>query len=384
MNWKDIITDTSKQWEKFTDTMSKATDFCEKESKDVWDFIVKGSKISWDQSLNFTTTMAQQGKTFLQNNTEVISNIRDWISNLFVKSIQSCASEQDRLEMIRWLALVREILENQSLSTTAKAKNIYRLIDSKKTIQIIFNSVVESVKNYKNSDLPMSVKVAVPATLAAAAFVGGQGAGLAAFGGAIGVPVLLLIFLGSAGITSIIEAFFTKSESRDYISLIIAMISRDECLRRISKAMQEIMVKKPIAPLYFDMPDEEKILREKLIKMDPYDFERHVMSFFQLNGNFAWVTKKSNDFGVDGFAYHNGGVIVVQCKRHSPDNPVGRPVVQQFKGVIEENGAWRGYIVTTSYFTTTAIQSAAMNDRIMLVDMDCLVDWHVKGFSLTI
>lgn len=58
------------------------------------------------------------------------------------------------------------------------------------------------------------MKIALPATLAAIPLVGGHAAGIAAFGGALGVPVLLLIFLGTAGITSIIEAAVTNPEAR--------------------------------------------------------------------------------------------------------------------------------------------------------------------------
>jgi restriction system protein len=88
------------------------------------------------------------------------------------------------------------------------------------------------------------------------------------------------------------------------------------------------------------------------------------------------VTPKSNDLGADGIAVHDNGPIVVQCKRNAPDNKVGRPVVQQFKGVIEEHNAWRGYIVTTSKFTDEAVLSATLSDKVMLVDMDLLTQWH--------
>jgi restriction endonuclease Mrr len=58
---------------------------------------------------------------------------------------------------------------------------------------------------------------------------------------------------------------------------------------------------------------------------------------------------------------------------------VGRPVVQQFKGVIEEQKAYRGYILTTSRFTDEAKSSAQQNDRIRLIDWEELMVWHEKG-----
>lgn len=60
-------------------------------------------------------------------------------------------------------------------------------------------------------------------------------------------------------------------------------------------------------------------------------------------------------------------------------NPVGRPAIKQFKGVVEEQGAFRGYFVTTSRFTNEATESAAKSDRIRLVDGAELVRWHREG-----
>jgi len=55
--------------------------------------------------------------------------------------------------------------------------------------------------------------------------------------------------------------------------------------------------------------------------------------------------------------------MIAQCKRNSTDSKVGRPTIQQFKGVIEEQNAMRGYIVATSAFTEEAIDSAELSDE---------------------
>ncbi|QTA84882.1 Restriction endonuclease domain-containing protein [Desulfonema magnum] len=128
------------------------------------------------------------------------------------------------------------------------------------------------------------------------------------------------------------------------------------------------------------MPEDEKALREKLLYMDPFDFELHVMNFFKECGLPAWVTKRSNDHGIDGFAKHPEGLIIVQCKRYT-ENPIGPGVVREFKGVLEENEVWRGYIVTTSYFTDGAKDSASKNRKIFLKDIESLTKWHYEGFS---
>lgn len=329
-----------------------------------------------------TNNFINTSKHSLANQSNIVNQIREWIVSLFTKALKSFSEEQDRLDAISWLALVREIMDNSSYSFTEKTQKIYSLIDSKKTLKAIFNSVTTAVNSYKNSDLPLPMKIAIPATLTAATIVGGQGVGIAAFGSAIGMPVLLLIFIGTAGITSVIETFLGTSESKDYISIIISLIGRDEVFRRVKKDLKDAMTSEPASPDFMNMPKEEKELRKRLIEMNPYDFERHMMSFFQTNGMLAWVTKKSNDAGVDGFARHPHGLIIVQCKRYKPENSVGRPAIQQFKGVIEENEAWRGYIITTSQFTNEAIESASKNNRLHLVDMDEIVKWHLEKFEV--
>ena len=196
--------------------------------------------------------------------------------------------------------------------------------------------------------------------------------------GALGVPVLLLIFLGTAGITSIIEAVVTSPEAQAHIAEIIDVIIEDERLRRTSAKMKAAMKEQPMDPTRFAMPVEEIALRQHLLSMDPFNFERHSMSFFLGAGLEAWATRKSNDFGVDGFAIHSDGLIIVQCKRNSSTNKVGRPIIQQFKGVAEEQNAHRGYVIATSAFTEDAITSAALTDRIVLIAMDDLVRWHAE------
>lgn len=190
------------------------------------------------------------------------------------------------------------------------------------------------------------------------------------------MPVLLLVFLGATGITSIIEAVVTSPGAKPHIAEIIDVIINDERLRRASAATKAAMRDHPTDPARFTMPVEEIARRQLLLDMDPFDFERHVMSFFETAGLESVVTPKSNDLGADGIAVHQNGSIVVQCKRNAIDNKVGRPTIQQFKGVIEEHGAWRGYVVTTSSFTDEAVQSAKLSEKIILIDMDGLMQWH--------
>jgi restriction system protein len=308
----------------------------------------------------------------------VTNGIKAWLVGLFASAINHTTRPEDRVLAIRWLSQSRDIVASDDRSIE-KLKQLNALINSRTAIVAIAKSISETASNYRNSNLPWSIKIALPATLAAIPFVGGHAAGIAAFGGALGVPVLLLVFLGAAGITSIIEAVVKTPEARTHIAEIIDVIIEDERLRRTSAQMKAAMKDQPMDPTRFPMPVEEMALRQYLLSMDPFDFEHHSMSFFQGAGFIkACVTPKSNDFGLDGWALRDDGLVVVQCKRNSTENKVGRPAIQQFKGVVEEQNAYRGYVITTSTFTEDAIASAALASKVVLVAMDDLVRWHAE------
>ena len=305
----------------------------------------------------------------------ITTRLREWLVRVFIQAIGKISSEQDRQDLHGWLIESRDVLAGDGTKVD-KIKDLYALTDAKKTVVVVAHSVAETVRNYKNADLPLSLKIAIPATLLAVPFVGGAGAGIAALGGGLGAPVLLLVFLGTAGITSVLDGIISHKDAAPYVMGVLELIARDEIARRTSAALKNAMRDEPIECRRFNMPPEEEKLRRKLLEMDPFEFEQHVVSFFKSDGLLAWTTRKSNDLGVDGFAENRAGLFVIQCKRHGPDNSVGGPLVQQFKGVIEENGACRGYLVTTSFFTGAARESAAKSDRLVLVDMDELVKWH--------
>ena len=234
--------------------------------------------------------------------------------------------------------------------------------------------------------LPWPVRFVVTMGLTGFVLFGTAGAGfVSAVTGGIPVflaPIVVAFAFMIVGIITTFQAIFRDPKSGAYLGVVMGMIARDIAIRRATDDLQKAMAAKPAVPEKQDFPDNVRELREFLLKMDPFLFEKHVMSFFTDAGMVAWVTKKSNDAGVDGFARHPKGLIVVQCKRNSPKNGVGRPVVQQLKGVVLENKAWCGIIVTTSYFTREASESGRRSDRLILVDMDKLIEWHRQGLIL--
>jgi restriction system protein len=217
----------------------------------------------------------------------ITEGIKKWLVGRFASAIKHTTRSEDRVLAIRWLSESRDVVASD-LRSIDKFKKLNALINSRTAIVAIANSVSEAVSNYRKSDLPWSMKIALPATLAAIPLVGGHAAGIAAFGGALGVPVLLLIFLGTAGITSIIEAVVTSPEARPHIAEIIDIIVQDERLRRTTAQMKAAMKEQPMDPTRFAAPADEMALRQFLLDMDPFQFERHIMSFFDAAGFEAW------------------------------------------------------------------------------------------------
>lgn len=94
--------------------------------------------------------------------------------------------------------------------------------------------------------------------------------------------------------------------------------------------------------------DEEPDLYE----MDPIAFEELVADLFRAMGMQAVTTQRSNDGGVDVDALDptpiRGGKIVVQVKRYR--NTVPPTAVRDLYGTVQDTGANKGVLVTTSKF----------------------------------
>jgi len=123
-------------------------------------------------------------------------------------------------------------------------------------------------------------------------------------------------------------------------------------------------------------PDRER-LRERLYDVDPFAFESFVADLWAAEGWETTVTDDRNDMGVDVVAERSGTVdqrLVLQVKRYGPDNPVGRPAVQQYHSMkAQDAAADAAVVVTSSRFTSDAREWAA-RQNVKLVDGDDVVD----------
>jgi HJR/Mrr/RecB family endonuclease len=124
---------------------------------------------------------------------------------------------------------------------------------------------------------------------------------------------------------------------------------------------------------------------ERLYDLSPRRFEELVADILQDMGLDVQLTKATRDGGVDIYAYFrhevSSFIMLVECKRWAPDNPVGIDIIQRLYGVQQTQQANKSLIVTTSYFTGPAKREAALhNDLIDLKDYDSLKQW-LKRYS---
>jgi restriction system protein len=142
----------------------------------------------------------------------------------------------------------------------------------------------------------------------------------------------------------------------------LELVDPTECLKgltaSVSKSPAEMLPVRPV--LDFDMVDprfvtEENVLgaldtRPNLMDLTPSEFESLITNLFEKMGLETRLTQASRDGGVDCVAYDArpifGGKVVIQAKRYK--NTVGVSAVRDLFGTMQNEGATKGILVTTS------------------------------------
>lgn len=153
------------------------------------------------------------------------------------------------------------------------------------------------------------------------------------------------------------------------------------CLRHLSAGVSTSPAElAPVRPvLEFDMVDPRFVAesdaltlldrRPNLMEMRWIDFEVLIQNLFTKMGLEAKQTRASRDGGVDCVAYDPrpifGGKVVIQAKRYK--NTVGVSAVRDLFGTLQNEGASKGILVTTSGYGQ-ASSDFAKNKPIELVD----------------
>ena len=119
-------------------------------------------------------------------------------------------------------------------------------------------------------------------------------------------------------------------------------------------------------------------LLTRTLEQSPAFFERVIVDLLVAMGyggsheNAAKRLGKSGDGGIDGVVDEDRlGLdrIYVQAKRYAPHVSVGRPEIQGFVGSLVGLGATKGVFVTTSSFSSHAVDYArGLQQRVILID----------------
>jgi restriction system protein len=153
------------------------------------------------------------------------------------------------------------------------------------------------------------------------------------------------------------------------------------CLERlnasVSKKPSELAPVRPV--LEFDMVDkrfveETDIIsgldhRPNLLELTPTEFESLIQNLFTKMGLDTKQTRPSRDGGVDCVAFDPrpifGGKVVIQAKRYR--NTVDVSSVRDLFGTVQNEGAAKGILVTTSGFGQASFEFAK-NKPLELID----------------
>jgi restriction system protein len=120
-----------------------------------------------------------------------------------------------------------------------------------------------------------------------------------------------------------------------------------------------------------------------LLAMDPLEFEELVAELFRAMGMHAVTTVRSGDGGVDVDALDpdpiRGGKIVVQVKRYR--NTVAPTAVRDLYGTVQDQGANKGVLITTSGFGPTSHAFANGKPLTLVSGTDLVELLHQHGLA---
>lgn len=165
----------------------------------------------------------------------------------------------------------------------------------------------------------------------------------------------------------------TVRTSRDtFTALDLSRVDPLACLKvlnaSVSKSPSELAPVRPV--LEFNMVDprfieETDVLsnleqRTNLMDLSPTEFESLITNLFQKMGLETRQTQASRDGGVDCVAYDPrpifGGKVVIQAKRYK--HTVGVSAVRDLYGTMQNEGASKGILVTTSGYGKASFEFA--------------------------
>ena len=166
-----------------------------------------------------------------------------------------------------------------------------------------------------------------------------------------------------------------------FAALNLNHVDPQACLKHlsagISRSPTELAPVKPVLefsmvdPRFVDAVDAISTMddRPNLLELKWTEFESLIQNLFTKMGLEARQTRPSRDGGVDCIAYDTrpifGGKIVIQAKRYK--NTVGVSAVRDLFGTLQNEGASKGILVTTSGYGAASFEFA-QNKPIELIE----------------
>lgn len=178
------------------------------------------------------------------------------------------------------------------------------------------------------------------------------------------------------GKRKIICILTVHAKKEDFLDIALEKVEPKACFKGLKGVgSSKLSSLAPVAPiLKLDKEDRRFIKAEEVLNdvdismniaaMDWEDFEHLVREVFEQefaqSGMEVKVTQSSRDLGVDAIAFDpdpfRGGKIIIQAKRYT--NTVKVESVRALYGIMQDEGAMKGIIVTTSDYGPDAYKFA--------------------------
>lgn len=117
-----------------------------------------------------------------------------------------------------------------------------------------------------------------------------------------------------------------------------------------------------------------------LYQLSSRKFEEVIAEIFVKKGYDITLTPVTHDGGKDIYVVQKDDLgsflFLVECKKYAPNHHVGLDVIQRLYGVVSDEMATGGIVVTTSYFTKSAKDFQQKHSfQMSLKDFDSIRKW---------
>jgi restriction system protein len=188
----------------------------------------------------------------------------------------------------------------------------------------------------------------------------------------------------------------------EYLSLHLDKVVPKECFRNLkginAGALSQLAPVRPILELNRDdkrFVESKEILADinsipNLAAMPWEDFEHLVRElfehYFSSVGAEVKVTKASRDGGIDAVAFDpdpiRGGKFIIQAKRYNHVVPIS--AVRELNGIMGDEGAVKGILVTTSYYGNDSREFAKGKPLTLLDGSNLIQMFNDYGYKVRI